>query len=95
MQANGGSGKSNSEAAEQEEYVHNEKPDSEEHADDGDDHPEENMEGDFTKFTGRKKKLWELRMKMVSPCHYVNWILKYKTVPSYFFIDSTLNFYLE
>ncbi|PQQ14435.1 pre-mRNA-splicing factor syf2 isoform X2 [Prunus yedoensis var. nudiflora] len=38
--------------------------DSEEHADDGDDHPEENMEGDFTKFTGRKKKLWELRMKM-------------------------------
>ncbi|BFG42336.1 hypothetical protein CerSpe_286090 [Prunus speciosa] len=64
VQANGGSGKSNSEAAEQEEYVHNEKPDSEEHADDGDDHPEENMEGDFTKFTGRKKKLWELRMKM-------------------------------
>lgn len=23
------------------------------------------MEGDFTKFTGRKKKLWEIRMKMV------------------------------
>lgn len=40
--------------------------DPEEHADDDDAHPlEENMEGDFQNLTGRKRKLAELRKKLV------------------------------
>lgn len=63
------SGKSKLEAAQQEEDL-DKRPGTDEHADDGDEPPveeeeEEIMEGDFTKFTGRKKKLWEIRMKMV------------------------------
>ncbi|KAL6214070.1 hypothetical protein ACLB2K_013508 [Fragaria x ananassa] len=66
VQVSGGSGKSKVEAAQQEEDL--DRPsETDEHAGDGDELPieeEENMEGDFTKFTGRKKRLWELRMKM-------------------------------
>lgn len=50
------------------EDLDDERPDIEEHADSDNDHPVEgDVEGgDVTKFTGRKKKLWELRQKMVS-----------------------------
>ncbi|XP_024184157.1 uncharacterized protein LOC112189119 [Rosa chinensis] len=64
VQVSSGSGKSKLEAAQQEEDL--DRPsETDEHAGDGDEphvDEEENMEGDFTKFTGRKKKLWELRM---------------------------------
>lgn len=44
------------------------RPDFEEHSESDEEPPveEEIMEEDFQKFTGRKKKLWELRQKMVS-----------------------------
>lgn len=59
------SGDSNSGTLHQEEDVSEERPDFGEQSDDNDDHPaEENVEGDFQMFTGRKKKLWELRQKM-------------------------------
>lgn len=86
VQVSGGSGKSKVEAAQQVEDL--DRPsETDEHAGDGDEFPveeEENMEGDFTKFTGRKKRLWELRMKMVwlynimahrLNCHRVAWII--------------------
>ncbi|PON55552.1 mRNA splicing factor SYF [Parasponia andersonii] len=60
------SDESNLGASHQVEHLDDERPDFGEDSDD-DDHPdpvEENMEEDFRKFTGRKKKLWELRQKM-------------------------------
>lgn len=55
--------------AHQDEVVDDERPDSGYHSDNDDEHPveeiQENLEGDFEKFTGRKRKLWELRQKMV------------------------------
>lgn len=52
----------------QDEVVDDERPDSGDHSDNDDEHPveeiQENLEGDFEKFTGRKRKLWELRQKM-------------------------------
>ena len=56
-------------ATHQEERLNDERPDSGEDSDDDGDHTdpvEEIMEEDFQKFTGRKKRLWELRQKMVS-----------------------------
>lgn len=54
--------------AHQDEVVDDERPDSGDHSDNDDEHPveeiQENLEGDFEKFTGRKRKLWELRQKM-------------------------------
>ncbi|XP_022146277.1 pre-mRNA-splicing factor syf2 [Momordica charantia] len=49
------------------EDLHDEKPDIEGHSDgdvDKSSEENENVEGDFTKLTGRKKKLFELRLKM-------------------------------
>jgi uncharacterized membrane protein YcjF (UPF0283 family) len=66
VQARGGVGQSNSGALEQYEDLHDDRQDSEDHADGDKDNPvEENVEVDVTKLTGRKKKLWELRNKMV------------------------------
>lgn len=65
VQASGLSGQSNSGAPEQDEDLHDDRQDFEDHADSDKDYPvEENVE-DVTKLTGRKKKLWELRNKMV------------------------------
>jgi pre-mRNA-splicing factor SYF2 len=65
VQASGLSGQSNSGAPEQDEDLHDDRQDFEDHADGDKDYPvEENIE-DVTKLTGRKKKLWELRNKMV------------------------------
>lgn len=54
--------------AHQDEVVDDERPDYGDHSDNDDEHPveeiQENLEGDFEKFTGRKRKLWELRQKM-------------------------------
>ncbi|GMY05425.1 pre-mRNA-splicing factor syf2 [Fagus crenata] len=66
VQARGGVGQSNSGALEQYEDLHDDRQDSEDHADGDKDNPvEENLEVDVTKLTGRKKKLWELRNKMI------------------------------
>jgi len=65
VQASGLSGQSNSGAPEQDEDLHDDRQDFEDHADGDKDYPvEENVE-DVTKLTGRKKKLWELRNKMM------------------------------
>ncbi|XP_059458403.1 uncharacterized protein LOC132187997 [Corylus avellana] len=65
VQASGLSGQSNSGAPEQDEDLHDDRQDFEDHADGDKDYPvEENIE-DVTKLTGRKKKLWELRNKMM------------------------------
>lgn len=67
MKASGRSGQSGSGALELDEDLHDNRLDFEGHADGGKEYPvEENLEGDITKLTGRKKKLWELRNKMVS-----------------------------
>lgn len=48
------------------EDLHDEKPKFEEDSDSDDEKPaEENAEEDFTNLTGRQKKLFELRLKMV------------------------------
>ena len=53
------------------------------------------MDVDFSKFTGRKKKLWEIRMKMVRfsdtfksrlKCHSIGRI--YLAIPCYFLFNS-------
>lgn len=67
-QASSGLGQSNLAAADQDKDLDG-RPDFEEHTDNDYDYPvEEGAEGDVTKFTGRKKKLWELRQKMVNLC---------------------------
>lgn len=49
------------------EDLHDENPKLEAGSDSDNDKPaEEDVEGDFTKLTGRQKKLFELRLKMVS-----------------------------
>ncbi|XP_042488811.1 pre-mRNA-splicing factor syf2-like [Macadamia integrifolia] len=56
---------SHSDAPEQGEDPHEEGPNPDEHAEADDDHPaEESVEVDYTKLTGRQKKLFELRLKM-------------------------------
>ncbi|KAG6653518.1 pre-mRNA-splicing factor syf2 isoform X1 [Carya illinoinensis] len=60
------SDQSGSGAPELDEDLHDDRQDFEDHADGGKEYPvEENLEGDVTKLTGRKKKLWELRNKMM------------------------------
>lgn len=67
VKASGRSVQSGSGAPELDEDLHDDRQDFEDHADGGKENPvEENLEGDVTKLTGRKKKLWELRNKMVS-----------------------------
>ncbi|KAH8510506.1 hypothetical protein H0E87_008167 [Populus deltoides] len=64
VQAKGGIGWSSSQAPEQGEELDEERPDHE-HSEDDDDHAVlDNVEGDVTQLTGRKKKLFELRLKM-------------------------------
>lgn len=64
-QPTGLSVQSNSSAPEPDEDLHDNRQDFEDHADGEKDYPvEENVE-DVTKLTGRKKKLWELRNKMM------------------------------
>ncbi|KAF4367450.1 hypothetical protein F8388_025868 [Cannabis sativa] len=61
------SGESNLGATHQEDCLNDKRPDSGEDSDDDGEHAdpvEEVMEEDFQKFTGRKKRLWELRQKM-------------------------------
>lgn len=65
VQASGSSGQSNTLAANVAEDLHDENPKLEAGSDSDNDKPaEENVEGDFTKLTGRQKKLFELRLKM-------------------------------
>lgn len=67
VQASGSSGKSNTLASDVAEDLHDENPKLEAGSDSDNDKPaEEDVEGDFTKLTGRQKKLFELRLKMVS-----------------------------
>lgn len=64
VQAKGGIGWSSSQAPEQGEELDEERPDHE-HSEDVDDRVVlDNVEGDVTQLTGRKKKLFELRLKM-------------------------------
>ncbi|KAL9354225.1 hypothetical protein Peur_052195 [Populus x canadensis] len=64
VQAKGGIGWSSSQAPEQGEELDEERPDHE-HSEDDDGHAVlDNVEGDVTQLTGRKKKLFELRLKM-------------------------------
>ncbi|XP_011046667.1 PREDICTED: pre-mRNA-splicing factor syf2 isoform X1 [Populus euphratica] len=64
VQAKGGIGWSSSQAPQQGEELDEERPDHE-HSEDDDDHAVlYNVEGDVTQLTGRKKKLFELRLKM-------------------------------
>ncbi|KAJ4976391.1 hypothetical protein NE237_001497 [Protea cynaroides] len=57
--------KEESDAPEQEEDPHVERLNTVEHAEADNDYPaEENVEVDYTKLTGRQKKLFELRLKM-------------------------------
>ncbi|KAF5448994.1 hypothetical protein F2P56_029484 [Juglans regia] len=66
VKASGRSVQSGSGAPELDEDLHDDRQDFEDHADGGEENPvEENLEGDVTKLTGRKKKLWELRNKMM------------------------------
>lgn len=66
MQATGGSSHSKSGAIDQAEEIHDERPHEEEGSDGDSDHDaEKNIEGDGTNLTGRQKKLFELRLKMV------------------------------
>lgn len=64
MQAKGGIGWSSSQAPEQGEELDEERPDHEHSEDDDDRAVLDNVEGDVTQLTGRKKKLFELRLKM-------------------------------
>ncbi|KAF3434723.1 hypothetical protein FNV43_RR21808 [Rhamnella rubrinervis] len=66
VEANGGIDRSKLGIPDRTEDLDDERPDVGEHTDSDNDHPvEEDVEGgDVTKFTGRKKKLWELRQKM-------------------------------
>lgn len=65
VQASGSSGKSNTLASDVAEDLHDENPKLEAGSDSDNDKPaEEDVEGDFTKLTGRQKKLFELRLKM-------------------------------
>ncbi|XP_010276933.1 PREDICTED: pre-mRNA-splicing factor syf2-like [Nelumbo nucifera] len=58
-------GPSHSDAPDKDQDPHGKIPNLEEHADEDSDHSvEDNMEPDFTKLTGRQKKLFELRLKM-------------------------------
>lgn len=64
VQAKGGIGWSSSQAPEQGEELDEERPDHEHSEDDDDRAVLDNVEGDVTQLTGRKKKLFELRLKM-------------------------------
>ncbi|XP_023533169.1 pre-mRNA-splicing factor syf2-like [Cucurbita pepo subsp. pepo] len=66
VQAGRSSAPSNFAPPDEYEDLHDEKPEEEGHSDGDTDKlsGEENVEGDFTKLTGRKKKLFELRLKM-------------------------------
>lgn len=65
VQASGSSGQSNTLASDMAEDLHDENPKLEAGSDSDNDKPaEEDVEGDFTKLTGRQKKLFELRLKM-------------------------------
>ncbi|KAH9655146.1 hypothetical protein KPL70_022228 [Citrus sinensis] len=65
VQASGSSGQSNTLASDVAEDLHHENPKLEAGSDSDNDKPaEEDVEGDFTKLTGRQKKLFELRLKM-------------------------------
>ncbi|CAK7329472.1 unnamed protein product [Dovyalis caffra] len=68
VQAQSGSGRFSSQAPEQGEEFDVERPDHEQHSEDddnADNHAvEDNMVGDVTQLTGRKKKLFELRLRM-------------------------------
>ncbi|KAL9417526.1 hypothetical protein AB3S75_040494 [Citrus x aurantiifolia] len=65
VQASGSSGQSNTLASDVAEDLHDENPKLEAGSDSDNDKPaEEDVEGDFTKLTGRQKKLFELRLKM-------------------------------
>lgn len=67
LQGSGGNSQPDEHAVKQHIDLHDERPDSEEDSDgDNKTHVEENIEGDITKLTGRQKKLFELRLKMVS-----------------------------
>uniref|UniRef100_A0A6N2M0G7 Pre-mRNA-splicing factor SYF2 n=1 Tax=Salix viminalis TaxID=40686 RepID=A0A6N2M0G7_SALVM len=64
VQAKGGSGWSTSQAPEQGEELDEERPDLEHSEDDDDRAVLDNVVGDVTQLTGRKKRLFELRLKM-------------------------------
>lgn len=64
VQAKGGIGWSSSQAPEQGEELDEERSDHEHSEDDDDRAVLDNVEGDVTQLTGRKKKLFELRLKM-------------------------------
>lgn len=65
-QASGGGNQSNLSAPDGAEDLQDERPNLQENSDSEDDHPaEENLQEDITKLTGRQKKLFELRLKMV------------------------------
>ncbi|KAG5247946.1 GCIP-interacting family protein [Salix suchowensis] len=64
VQANGGSGWSTSQAPEQGEELDEERPDLEHSEDDDERAVVDNVVGDVTQLTGRKKRLFELRLKM-------------------------------
>ena len=66
VQAKGGSGWSTSQAPEQGEELDEERPDLEHSEDDADRAVLDNVVGDVTQLTGRKKRLFELRLKMVN-----------------------------
>lgn len=67
VQASGSSVQSHILASVVAEDLRDENPKLEAGSDSDNDKPaEENVEGDFTKLTGRQKKLFELRLKMVS-----------------------------
>ncbi|KAF9684504.1 hypothetical protein SADUNF_Sadunf04G0125000 [Salix dunnii] len=64
VQAKGGSGWSTSQAPEQGQELDEERPDLEHSEDDDDSAVLDNVVGDVTQLTGRKKRLFELRLKM-------------------------------
>lgn len=71
MQASGETGHPALCAPEQDGDLQDDRQEFEDHADGDKDYPvEENIEGDVTKLTGRKKKLWELRNKMVPDSNF-------------------------
>lgn len=75
MQASGETGHPALCAPEQDGDLQDDKQEFEDHADGDKDYPvEENIEGDVTNLTGRntgrKKKLWELRNKMVPDSNF-------------------------
>lgn len=65
MQAGGRISQSSSGAQEQDEDLHDDRQDSDDHADGDREYPVVESV-DVTNLTGRKKKLWELRNMMVS-----------------------------